>query len=65
MERIKCEYCGREILAKPEVRVRRGIKHNYCSEFCYRLHFYNVPRISYEDLKKMYKLRTISIKLES
>ncbi|MEM0488172.1 MAG: hypothetical protein ABIM21_00550 [candidate division WOR-3 bacterium] len=63
MEGLKCEYCGRPIKGNPEVRIRRGVKRIYCSEFCYRLHFYNVPRITYEDLQRMYSLRTISVKL--
>uniref|UniRef100_A0A7C2P4G2 TRASH domain-containing protein n=1 Tax=candidate division WOR-3 bacterium TaxID=2052148 RepID=A0A7C2P4G2_UNCW3 len=64
MQELRCEYCNRQIKNEPEIRVRRGIKHVYCSEFCYRLHFYGVPRITYEDLQKMYELRTISVKLE-
>ncbi|UCG67124.1 MAG: hypothetical protein JSW12_09110 [Deltaproteobacteria bacterium] len=57
----QCEYCGRPIKGKPEIRVRRGKKHVYCSEFCFRLDFYDVPTISYEDLQEFYRLRTVSV----
>lgn len=59
-----CEFCHREIKGEPEVRIRRGKRHVYCSEFCFRLHFYNAPRITYEKLQEMYRLRCISVKLE-
>ena len=60
----KCEYCGRPIKGEPEIRIRRGKKHTYCSELCFRLHFYDAPTITYEDLQNMYKLRCVSIKLD-
>lgn len=60
----KCEYCGRPIKGEPEIRTRRGKKHVYCSEFCFRLHFYDAPTISYDDLQNMYRLRCISVKLD-
>jgi ribosome-binding protein aMBF1 (putative translation factor) len=63
-ERARCEFCGREILGEPELRVRRGKSHVYCSEFCFRLHFYKAPRITYEALKRMYSLRCVSVKLD-
>lgn len=58
---IKCEYCGRPIKNKMVDKVIRGKKHTYCSEFCFRLHFYDVPIISYSDLQDMYSVRCISI----
>ena len=58
----QCEYCGRPIKGEPVNKVRRGKNHTYCSEFCFRLHFYDVPKISYDDLKKMYELRCVSVK---
>lgn len=60
----RCEYCGRPIKNEPEVIIRRGKKHIYCSDFCFKLHFYDVPTISYDDLQKFYNLRCISIKLD-
>jgi hypothetical protein len=60
----KCEYCGRPLKRGPVVKVRRGKEHIYCSEFCFRLHFYDVPTITYEDLQDMYKLRCISVKMD-
>ncbi len=60
-KKIQCEYCGRPVKGEPEVRVRRGIKHTFCSDFCFRLHFYNVPTITYDDLQKMYSMYCISV----
>jgi hypothetical protein len=59
---MKCEYCGRPIKSDPTDKVLRGQKHTFCSEFCFRLYFYDVPTITYEDLQKMYALRCVSIK---
>jgi hypothetical protein len=59
---VKCEYCGRPIKGKPEVRVLRGTEHTFCTEFCFRLYFYDVPTITYADLQKMYQLRCVTIK---
>lgn len=59
-----CEYCGRPIMGEPEIVTRRGKKHVYCSDFCFKLHFYDVPTISYEDLQKMYELRCVTVKLD-
>jgi hypothetical protein len=64
VEPEKCEYCGRHIKGAPEIRTLRGKKHVYCSEFCFRLHFYDAPAISYDDLQNMYRLRCISLKLD-
>jgi hypothetical protein len=64
VEPEKCEYCGRPIKGAPEIRIRRGKKHVYCSEFCFILHFYDAPAISYDDLQNMYRLRCISLKLD-
>jgi len=59
-----CEYCGRPIKGEPEIKVLRGVKHIYCSDFCFKLHFYDAPTISYQDLQNMYKLRCVSLKLD-
>lgn len=59
-----CKYCGRPITGEPEVKVLRGVEYIYCSDFCFKLDFYDVPTISYEDLKVMYKLRCVSVKLD-
>ncbi len=59
-----CEYCGRPITGDPEVKVLRGVEHTYCSDFCFKLDFYDAPTISYEDLQEMYKLRCVSVKLD-
>lgn len=60
----KCEYCGRTIKGEPEKRTLRGVEHTYCSDFCFKLHFYDVPTISHEDLQHMYDLRCVSVKLD-
>ena len=57
----QCEYCDRPIKNKPTRKILRGKSHIFCSEFCYLLSFYDVPKISYDDLKKMYSLRCISV----
>ena len=58
----KCEYCSRPIKKNPVSKVLRGKKHTFCTEFCFRLYFYDVPTISYDDLNKMYALRCVDIK---
>jgi hypothetical protein len=60
----KCEYCGRPLTGAPEVKVLRGVEHIYCSDFCFKLDFYDVPTISYENLKEMYRLRCVPVKLD-
>jgi hypothetical protein len=62
--KIKCEYCGRPILEEPKVKNLKGKKHTFCSGFCFRLFFYDVPAITYEDLKKMYAFYCISVPLD-
>ena len=57
-----CEYCGRQIKGQPEIRVLRGKKHVLCSDFCFRLFFYEVPTITFEALQEMYRLRCVSVK---
>jgi hypothetical protein len=65
MEKSKqCEYCGRPITLEPEVKILRGMQHIYCSDFCFKLAFYDAPTISYEDLKEMYRLRCVPVKLD-
>ena len=60
----KCEFCGRTIIGEPEIVVRRGKKRIYCSDFCFKLHFYDAPGMSYEDLQNMYKLRCVPVKFD-
>lgn len=64
MAKTKCEYCGRPFTKEPVVKVLRGIEHTYCSDFCFKLDFYDAPTITYEDLQAMYKLRCIPVKLD-
>jgi len=60
----KCRFCGRPIKGDPEIVVRRGKKRIYCSDFCFKLHFYDAPTITYEDLLNMYKLRCVSVRFD-
>jgi len=64
MSVIHCEYCGRPIKGEPEIRVRRGKEHIYCSDFCFKLHFYDAPTITDEDLQKMYALRCVPVRFD-
>ena len=58
----QCEYCERPIKFDPVIKILRGKEHVFCTEFCFRLYFYYVPKITYEDLKKMYELRCVTMK---
>ncbi len=59
-----CHYCGRPIKGEPEIIVRRGKKKVYCSDFCFKLDFYDAPVITYEALKDMYRQRCIEVWLD-
>jgi hypothetical protein len=58
----KCEYCSRPIKGGQVKKMIRGKRHIFCTEFCFRLYFYSVPTISYDDLKKMYELWCVDVK---
>ena len=60
----KCVYCGRPITGEPEIVVRRGKERIYCSDFCYKLDFYDAPGITYEVLQEMYRLRCVPVKFD-
>ncbi len=64
MAETQCEYCGRPIKNEPEVKILRGQTHTYCSDFCFKLDFYDAPTVTYEDLQAMYKVRCIPVKLD-
>jgi hypothetical protein len=57
----RCEYCRRLIIGEPVNKKRRGKERIFCSEFCFRLDFYDVPTISYDDMKKMYAMYCVSL----
>lgn len=61
MEDEICKYCNRPIIKDPFIKKNRGKKNIYCSEFCFRLDFYNIPDITYKKLKEFYLDRTISV----
>ena len=60
---VICEYCLRPIKTNPVKKKLRGQEHIFCTEFCFRLSFYDVPRITFEDLNKMYELRCVTMKV--
>jgi hypothetical protein len=60
---VICEYCLRPIKTSPIKKTLRSQEHVFCTEFCFRLSFYDVPRITYEDLNKMYKLRYVTMEV--
>ena len=55
---MECEYCGRTIRRDPVKKVLRGKRHVFCTEMCFRLWFYNIPKF---DLERMYSLYTMSV----
>ncbi|MBN2058926.1 MAG: hypothetical protein JW882_00800 [Deltaproteobacteria bacterium] len=59
-----CEYCGRPVKDEPVIKVLKGEKHHFCSGFCFRLFFYDAPRISYDDLQKMYSFYCVSVPVQ-
>jgi hypothetical protein len=59
-----CEYCSRIITSEPVNKLLRKKRHIFCSEFCFRLYFYNAPTISYEELQKMYSYYCVSLQAE-
>jgi hypothetical protein len=52
---------GGPIKGEPEIKNLRGVKHIYCPDFCFKLGFYDVPIITYEDLKEMYNQTLVCI----
>jgi hypothetical protein len=60
---LKCEYCNRPIKDEPVTKCIKGENHTFCSAFCFRLFFYNAPKISYDDLQKMYSFYCVSVPL--
>ena len=64
-DNLYCEYCSRPIKADSVKKVLRGKEHLFCSEFCFRLHFYDAPKISVSDLQKMYAFYCVSLSAEA
>jgi ribosome-binding protein aMBF1 (putative translation factor) len=42
-----CEYCGRPIKGEPEIKILRSVEHVYCSDFCFKLDFYDAPTLTF------------------
>jgi len=60
----KCEYCSRPIKNELVNKIIRGKQHIFCTEFCFRLYFYSVPTISFDDLNKIcFQIKEIASKL--
>lgn len=57
----ECEFCERPLKVSRIVKTLRGKEHVFCTEFCFRLYFYDVPRITHKDLEKMYELRCVTM----
>lgn len=55
---MKCEFCGRPIKGEPVEKVLRGQKHIFCTEMCFRFHYWKVPKF---DLNPVYKKHSISV----
>jgi hypothetical protein len=60
----ECEFCHRIIKNDPVDKALRGKTHVFCSEFCFRLYFYDAPPISYDELQKMYSFYCVSLPAE-
>ena len=58
---MKCEFCDRNFEKGPYFRVLRGKKHTFCSESCFNLYHYKVPKF---DLEKMYTETTYKVPAE-
>ena len=52
-----CEYCGEVVRRDPNVKRLRGTKHVFCSESCYILYRFNVPKM---DRFAVYEKTTIN-----
>lgn len=57
----QCEFCDRPLKGTPVQKVLRGKTHTFCSEFCFRLFFYKRPNMKYENIQKMYAVRTVNL----
>jgi hypothetical protein len=56
-----CEFCGRPIQGEPTRKVRRRKERVFCSEFCFRLDFYKIPGMKYEDVMAMYRTQCVAV----
>ena len=54
----KCEFCERTFEKGPYKRVLRGKRHIFCSESCFVLYHYKVPKF---DMEQMYREDTHTI----
>jgi len=59
---MKCDYCGRTFAKNPVRKVIRGKRYTFCSEYCYILHFWEIPKHDHEAMYKMYCPVTLSIR---
>lgn len=55
---MKCEYCGRTIKGEPIRKKLKGEKHIFCTEMCFRFHYWKVPKF---DLNAVYEKHSQSV----
>ena len=55
---MKCDYCQKQIKEKPVRKMMKKKKYVFCTEMCFRLHYWQVPAFN---LNAIYAGRTISI----
>lgn len=46
----ECDFCERLIAKEPIIKVIRKNKHIFCSETCYNLWFYKIPKFDFENM---------------
>jgi hypothetical protein len=51
---MKCEFCERKFDKGPVEKVVRGERHIFCSQGCFNLYFYNMPKLDFERMYSTY-----------
>lgn len=51
---MECDYCERTFEKGAVSKVIRGKKHTFCSEYCFILHFWKIPKLDHDAMYKMY-----------
>jgi hypothetical protein len=41
---MKCDFCGVQFTKGPVKKTIRGKKYTFCSEYCYVLHHFRIPK---------------------
>ena len=58
---MKCKYCERDFDKGPVKKLIRGKKNTFCSEHCFVLFFWNIPKLDFEAMYREYCPITFSI----